>query len=60
MSEDNDRHVNHQTESTSAYTDANIRHLNDMEHVRTRPGMYIGRLGMVLCRKMGFTYSSKR
>ncbi|GAA6529913.1 MAG: type IIA DNA topoisomerase subunit B [Prevotella sp.] len=45
MSEDNDRHVNHQTEGTSAYTDANIRHLNDMEHVRTRPGMYIGRLG---------------
>lgn len=28
-----------------AYTDDNIRHLSDMEHVRTRPGMYIGRLG---------------
>ena len=28
-----------------AYTDENIRHLSDMEHVRTRPGMYIGRLG---------------
>ena len=27
------------------YTDANIRHLSDMDHVRTRPGMYIGRLG---------------
>ncbi|CDA95073.1 putative DNA topoisomerase IV B subunit [Prevotella sp. CAG:1320] len=27
------------------YTDENIRHLSDMEHVRTRPGMYIGRLG---------------
>ena len=27
------------------YTDDNIRHLSDMEHVRTRPGMYIGRLG---------------
>ena len=25
--------------------DENIRHLSDMEHVRTRPGMYIGRLG---------------
>ncbi len=30
---------------TTAYTDDNIRHLSDMEHVRTRPGMYIGRLG---------------
>ena len=28
-----------------SYTDENIRHLSDMEHVRTRPGMYIGRLG---------------
>ena len=27
------------------YTDDNIKHLSDMEHVRTRPGMYIGRLG---------------
>ncbi|MDO4801670.1 MAG: DNA topoisomerase IV subunit B [Prevotellaceae bacterium] len=30
---------------TVAYTDDNIRHLSDMEHVRTRPGMYIGKLG---------------
>ncbi len=30
---------------TAQYTDDNIRHLSDMEHVRTRPGMYIGRLG---------------
>lgn len=30
---------------TAEYTDDNIRHLSDMEHVRTRPGMYIGRLG---------------
>ncbi len=30
---------------TVQYTDDNIRHLSDMEHVRTRPGMYIGRLG---------------
>ena len=28
-----------------AYTDDNIRHLSDMEHIRTRPGMYIGKLG---------------
>ena len=27
------------------YDEGNIRHLNDMEHIRTRPGMYIGRLG---------------
>ncbi len=27
------------------YVEDNIRHLSDMEHVRTRPGMYIGRLG---------------
>ena len=27
------------------YDDENIRHLSDMEPVRTRPGMYIGRLG---------------
>ena len=31
--------------STPEYTDENIRHLSDMEHVRTRPGMYIGKLG---------------
>ena len=37
MAEDNKKSV--------AYTDENIRHLSDMEHVRTRPGMYIGRLG---------------
>ena len=27
------------------YSEDNIRHLSDMEHVRTRPGMYIGKLG---------------
>ncbi len=27
------------------YDEQNILHLSDMEHVRTRPGMYIGRLG---------------
>ena len=32
-------------QTPGAYTDENIRHLSDMEHVRTRPGMYIGRLG---------------
>ena len=27
------------------YGDEEIRHLSDVEHIRTRPGMYIGRLG---------------
>ena len=30
---------------SSEYGDDIIRHLSDMEHVRTRPGMYIGKLG---------------
>lgn len=34
-----------EAKSKVQYTDDNIRHLSDMEHVRTRPGMYIGRLG---------------
>ncbi len=32
-------------EATVEYTDDNIRHLDDMEHIRVRSGMYIGRLG---------------
>ncbi len=40
MNEENNR-----IEEQVQYTDDNIRHLSDMEHVRTRPGMYIGRLG---------------
>ncbi len=35
----------HAQQPTTEYNDDNIRHLSDMEHVRTRPGMYIGRLG---------------
>ena len=31
--------------SNVEYTDENIRHLDDMEHIRVRSGMYIGRLG---------------
>ena len=27
------------------YTEDHIRHLSDMDHIRTRPGMYIGKLG---------------
>ena len=40
MEENNEQLIN-----TVSYTEDNIRHLSDMEHVRTRPGMYIGRLG---------------
>ena len=37
--------LNMPIEEPVAYTDDNIRHLSDMEHVRLRPGMYIGKLG---------------
>ena len=37
--------TNSQQQNPVSYTEENIRHLSDMEHVRTRPGMYIGRLG---------------
>jgi Type IIA topoisomerase (DNA gyrase/topo II, topoisomerase IV), B subunit len=40
-----DELTNAPQEQPVEYTDDNIRHLSDMEHVRTRPGMYIGRLG---------------
>ena len=33
------------TLSTPEYNDDNIRHLDDMQHIRVRSGMYIGRLG---------------
>ena len=42
---DNSSAPNTQHPTPVTYTDDNIRHLSDMEHVRTRPGMYIGRLG---------------
>ena len=32
-------------QSQVEYTDDNIRHLSGLEHIRIRPGMYIGRLG---------------
>ena len=31
--------------SSVVYDESKIRHLEDTEHIRTRPGMYIGRLG---------------
>ncbi len=30
---------------TINYSEENIRHLSDVDHIRTRPGMYIGRMG---------------
>ena len=45
MNHDNTASAPVGAEETVSYTDDNIRHLSDMEHVRTRPGMYIGRLG---------------
>ena len=36
---------NELNKSNVEYTDDNIRHLDDMEHIRVRSGMYIGRLG---------------
>lgn len=32
-------------EGSVQYDDSNITHLSDVDHIRTRPGMYIGRLG---------------
>ena len=45
MEENNEEKEGLIQEAPVAYTDDNIRHLSDMEHVRTRPGMYIGKLG---------------
>ena len=33
------------TPNAVVYDESKIRHLEDTEHIRTRPGMYIGRLG---------------
>lgn len=33
------------TNQTPEYTADNVRHLDDVEHIRLRPGMYIGKLG---------------
>ncbi len=34
-----------QTQPQTEYVDSNIKTLTDVEHIRMRPGMYIGRLG---------------
>ncbi len=36
---------NENVPSAAEYTDDSIRHLSDVEHIRLRPGMYIGKLG---------------
>ena len=41
----NDNILTQDLQPTAEYNEGNIRHLSDMEHVRTRPGMYIGKLG---------------
>src|SRR5574344_1433303 len=43
--EENENIIEENNELKTNYTDESIKHLSDMEHVRTRPGMYIGRLG---------------
>lgn len=46
MEEEEKKYDNLQfAEQQVEYTDDNIRHLDDMEHIRVRSGMYIGRLG---------------
>ena len=45
MSEENISEQLFEGQEQPQYTEDNIRHMDDMEHVRTRPGMYIGKLG---------------
>ena len=44
MAEDNNEELFNDA-GQPRYDEDNIRHMSDMEHVRTRPGMYIGKLG---------------
>ncbi len=37
--------LNQPQTAETVYDESKIRHLEDTEHIRTRPGMYIGRLG---------------
>ena len=43
MQEENNTNV--QAASAADYDESKIRHLDDVTHIRQRPGMYIGRLG---------------
>ena len=44
----------------SIYTEENIRSLDWKEHIRMRPGMYIGKLGDGSSQMMEFIFYSKR
>ena len=39
-----DNNITNQPNEQVNYDEDNIRHLSDVDHIRTRPGMYIGRL----------------
>ena len=45
MTEENNLEFDANVPEAAAYTDDSIRHLSDVEHIRLRPGMYIGKLG---------------
>ena len=45
MSEETNLEFNGNVPVAADYTDDSIRHLSDVEHIRLRPGMYIGKLG---------------
>ena len=45
MTEENNLEFEANVPEAAAYTDDSIRHLSDVEHIRLRPGMYIGKLG---------------
>ena len=47
MAEDilNTENTEETAQSRATYDESSIRHLDDTTHIRTRPGMYIGRLG---------------
>ena len=45
MEEEQIANTQHPTPNTVEYTDDNIQTLSGLDHIRLRPGMYIGRLG---------------
>ena len=45
MNEDSNLEFDVNVPEAAVYTDDSIRHLSDVEHIRLRPGMYIGKLG---------------
>ena len=51
--------INANNPSEVIYDESKIRHLEDTEHIRTRPGMYIGRLGVRMLKTVSTSYSKK-